>query len=142
METELKPKPPRIVVYEAGRDTQLSENFTSGEFDCHCGCGQTKIDTLLVSQLQAMRNQCGKPIVITSGFRCPKYQQSLRDRGYATSDGISTHERGMAADIEIEGLNGIQIERLARSCGFESVGVGKKFCHVDTRDYKRRWFYS
>lgn len=43
--------------------------------------------------LQPIRDAYGKPIVVTSGYRCPKLNKAVG--GVATSE----HQKGMAADI-------------------------------------------
>lgn len=62
--------------------------------------------------------------------------------GLSTSKGISQHELGNAADIMCQGLSGDDLERIARTVGFESVGVAEKWIHVDTRTGYRRWEYG
>ena len=48
--------------------------------------------------LQPVRDHFGKPVKITSGFRCPAVNQATG--GSATSD----HCKGQAVDFEIDGL--------------------------------------
>ena len=77
------------------------------------------------------------------GYRCARYQEILRRKGFETSTGISQHELGRAADITCHGLNGNDLEVYAREAGFKAVGVGARFIHVDLRDdVERRWEYK
>jgi hypothetical protein len=55
---------------------QLSKNFNSIEFACPC-CGRWKVDPELVQKLQQLRDHLGYPIIITSGYRCPRYNNSI-----------------------------------------------------------------
>lgn len=121
----------------------LSTHFQSKEFNCPCSkCDKLVINTDLIDLLEKIRDIVQNPIKINSGYRCANYQQELRDRGYETSLGTSSHEMGNAADLAIIGYNGIQLEGIARNAGFKAVGVGKDFIHVDLRaDKDRRWLY-
>ena len=132
----------RIVLYARGKATPVSDHFKSKEFDCPCGCAPTRIDTLLVGQLELIRSIVLRPVVITSAYRCPEYQDDLRKRGYETAVGVSTHNLGMAADLTVAGMTGQELLAAARRAGFICVGVGNFWIHVDTRlDKKREWGY-
>lgn len=130
-----------IIEYPSGKRIQISNNFYSSEFDCPCGCATTKISKILVQRLQMLRNKIGKAIAINSGYRCAAYQQNLKERGYETAKGTSTHELGTAADVRAD-LSGLDLEAAARAVGFTSVGVAGSWCHVDTREGVRRWEYA
>lgn len=85
---------------------KLSENFTLGEMIASDTAKKLKIDNtptlvdiyhleeLCKMLLQPIRNAYGKPIKVTSGFRCRKLNQAVG--GSATS----AHLRGYAADIK------------------------------------------
>lgn len=52
--------------------------------------------------LDELRERCGFPFKITSGFRTEAYQEDLRRRGYKTAKkGTSPHLEGIAADVAI-----------------------------------------
>ncbi|MFZ7134357.1 MAG: D-Ala-D-Ala carboxypeptidase family metallohydrolase [Eubacteriales bacterium] len=55
---------------------QLTKNFNEKEFACPC-CGKTVINMDIVNKLQKLRDFIGFPIVITSGYRCDKYNKSI-----------------------------------------------------------------
>lgn len=75
-------------------------NFKDSEFKCPCGCGsKTGVDTALLVILQTVRNKYKKPVNITSGIRCQKYNDSL-DGSVTNSD----HVKGCAADFYIAGV--------------------------------------
>jgi len=132
------------MIYTKGKSIQLSTHFLSKEFDCPCtDCKETKIEGLLVSQLEAMRTILGSKLQITSGFRCEDYQNQLKLRGYETATGISQHTLGNAADVTNGVSTGLELEEAARRAGFLAVGVGKHWVHVDLRNDKTRsWKYS
>ncbi len=72
--------------------------FEFGEFACRC-CGQLpisvreNIEALVKEVLDPARERLGRPIVVNSGYRCPKHNKEVG--GVANSQ----HMRGEAADI-------------------------------------------
>ncbi len=92
--------------------TALSWNdikyFKKSEFNCKCGCGLNNIDLKLVKILDEIREYFGKPMQITNGCRCQKYNDSLRG-----SIKNSKHVQGKATDIWI---NGIRKAELLSKC--------------------------
>ena len=89
-----------------------------------------------------MREAYGRPLTVTSGFRCADKQAALRAAlppGH-TAVGKSTHELGEAADVR--GPNSATLLPLLEA-EFEAIGIAKTFYHVDLRvGKKRRWNYS
>jgi uncharacterized protein YcbK (DUF882 family) len=121
----------------------ISEHFSVAEFRCPCSqCVSILLDTDLITKLEAVRAEIGKPLRINSGYRCSNYQSELRLRGYETSTGRSTHEDGGAADCMAEPLTGLELETAARKAGFTSIGIGGTWIHCDIRPGNRRWVYS
>jgi zinc D-Ala-D-Ala carboxypeptidase len=121
---------------------QLTENFTDDEFKCPC-CGQF-IDSLpfraFLAKLQDARNIAGTPFVITSGYRCPKHNAEVGGKA------DSSHLKGIAVDIRTH----ISPDRFAIingliKAGFERVGIGSNFIHVDMDTVKPQrlmWIYG
>jgi zinc D-Ala-D-Ala carboxypeptidase len=103
-------------------------NFKAAEFLCsHCkGEG---ITPALLDKLQAMRTEYGKPMTITSGYRCPQHPIE------AKKDTPGAHALGMAADIGVQGAEAHRVLALAFKHGFSGIGVQQKgtgrFIHVD-----------
>lgn len=129
--------------YPKSKKIPLSAHFDSSEFDCGCShCKETWIEQCLVERLESLRDVLGCPILINSGYRCGHHQGELRERGYPTAKGKSTHEMGMAADITTGRHNSDQLEDAARKAGFKAVGIGDGWVHVDSRDdCERKWTY-
>lgn len=113
-------------------DFPLTENFNLREFQCSC-CGQVKIHPKLVEMLQVLREKVGRPVIITSGYRCPSRNMAV---GGALQ---SYHMRGMAADIKVPGVSISRLAQLAESLGFNGIGLYPGFVHVDIRNGKARW---
>jgi uncharacterized protein YcbK (DUF882 family) len=105
-------------------------NFSAKEFQCsHCGAGGIREE--VVAKLQAMRIEYGKPMKITSGYRCPQHPIE------AKKSVPGAHALGLAADIGVEGAEAHRILGLAFLQGFNGIGVQQKgtgrFIHVDIR---------
>lgn len=94
----------------------------------------------LKTLLDAVREEFGKPIVVTSGYRNEVHNKRV---GGAKA---SQHLTGKAADIRPQDSSKEELDRLYEiACKhFKAVGDGRSrgFVHVDTRDDKeRRWDY-
>lgn len=116
--------------------TQLSKNFTSQEFVCHCGCGGCDIDPKLIDNLQKLRDLIDKPITIVSGFRCKTHNSAC---GGARN---SQHMLGTAADIQVIDLQPEAVAKAAEKiAAFHGGGIGvyKTWVHVDIRHGMARW---
>lgn len=106
-------------------------NFKPAEFRCsHCGADGIKEGVL--EKLQALRTEYGKPMRITSGYRCPKHPNEV------TKTTPGAHALGLAADIGVDGAEAHRILGLAFKHGFTGIGVQQKgsgrFIHVDIRN--------
>lgn len=128
-----------VIIYQRGDKTALTKNFTRSEFDCPCGCSTQMVDPELAEKLQRIRDALGKPIKITSGYRCLKRNQAV---GGGTN---SRHRYGMAADWRLKdrSVNPVALGIIAQAVGFGGVGIywyaGNAFCHADTRGTKATW---
>lgn len=112
--------------------TQLSAHFSDSEFQCPC-CGKAEMNPEHIRRLQELRELCGYPIRVTSGYRCQAHNSTLQG-----SSPTSKHMLGLAADIcpaEGQDLNSF-IETIRESNLFAGVGIyrGRGFVHVDSRD--------
>jgi uncharacterized protein YcbK (DUF882 family) len=134
-----------LITWTRGNSRPIATHFNAKEFTCSCGvCTHQRIEGDLIKKLEEVREIYGKPIKITSGFRCAVKQAALRKAGYETAVGISTHEEGKAADI-----TGDDIAQLAAAVKqvFTAYGIAKTFIHVDLRPphadgTPRTWTYS
>lgn len=105
----------------------LSANFSRAEFACKCGCGADNVSSVLVDQLQRLRNFLRRPIVITSGVRCASYNARVGGKP------DSAHLTGDAADLAcIASHTRWQMKRLIYQWQlFNRIGTGDTFLHVD-----------
>lgn len=127
--------------YKKGQKTKLSNNFTSLEFDCHGNgcCSETIINPKLVEYVQKIRDHFGKPITVTSGYRCLVHNRNV---GGATG---SRHSKGDAADIVVQGVAPREVAQYAETIGIKGIGLYETsadghFTHIDTRDVKSFWY--
>lgn len=111
---------------------KLSRNFTVKEFACQDGTDQVLIDLDLVAILQAMRDQLGTPITITSGYRTLSHNAAV---GGAPN---SFHTKGQAADIVVSSKTTAETAACAEAVGALGVlrYITDGFVHVDTRTTK------
>lgn len=62
---------------------QVSEHFSELELMCHCGrhtCLDHVIDIKLVDLLERIRAAVGKPVNVTSCYRCPEHNYEVGAR--------------------------------------------------------------
>jgi uncharacterized protein YcbK (DUF882 family) len=122
---------------------KLTENFNLSEFASKDGSDfpedvKNNLAELAVN-LQVLRDHFGKSITITSGYRSSAHNVKI---GGAKD---SYHVRGMAADIQIQGISPRivynAIELLIKSGKMEEGGLGlyNSWCHYDIRGKKIRW---
>ena len=110
-------------------DWSKYQNFTKREFDCsHCGKNEMQPDFL--QKLQALRSVYGKPMRVTSGYRCPEHPIEAKKAK------PGAHASGCACDIGIDGADAHRLLKLAFAAGFTGIGVQQKgsgrFIHLDT----------
>lgn len=129
-----------IKTYKKGSAEKLSANFKVSEFLCNgtgC-CAEGKIDEKLVKILQQIRDHFGKPVYISSAYRCPVWNKQV---GGVSS---SYHLSGQAADFYIDGVAPAEIAKFAESIGVKGIGLYEEkdgnFVHIDTRNTKSFWY--
>lgn len=125
--------------YKKGKSFQLSKNFCSLEFDCHCKypeCNTTLVDSDLIEALEKLRKKV-KPIHVTCGYRCSRHNQEVKGKSG------SYHLIGKASDIYIEGMDiaslyyyAIDVPEFMKG----GVGIYATFLHVDVRGKTSRWY--
>ena len=100
--------------------------FKLEDFDCQ-ETGENEMSEAFIHCLDELRETCGFPFIITSGYRSPDHSI---EKAKTT---VGTHAQGIAADIKVSGgVERLAIVKHAAALGM-SVGVAKTFVHVDTR---------
>jgi hypothetical protein len=136
---------PLLDTSAAQKDKKLSSSFTVRELTSSGGVSAdvARIDPGLVRCLQRLRDHVGKAVRITSGFRSWKRNKKVYDdRGEAPK--LSQHCSGRAADVQIQGMSGLEIAKAAIDAYGPNLGVGlaPDFAHVDVRGYAEAWAYK
>ena len=103
--------------------------FKSKEFDSPDDPGSgSEMDKLFVARLDQLRDTVGEPLRINSGFRTEKRNASAAVKGKKNS----AHLRGLAADILCTNSKlRFKILLAAVYMGFQRIGIGKTFIHLD-----------
>lgn len=101
--------------------------FDLSEFDCSF-TGENEMDEEFLDLLDDLRDICGFPFIITSGYRSPDHPLEAKKKI------PGTHSDGIAADIEVRGgwQRGAIVQN-AIELGFKGIGVSHDFIHVDLR---------
>jgi len=73
-------------------------HFSEAELACH-HCGVNGCKQSLVDALEAFRAIVGKPVIVSSAYRCPQHNAE------AGGAGRSEHVEGLAADIRVAADN-------------------------------------
>ena len=108
----------------------LSPHFSRFEFFCPC-CGKGEPVPRLVTLLEHLRERVGRPVKITSGYRCPKHNAAV---GGVTD---SPHLQNVAAALAmVDSGHRFALVEAALAVGFQRVGLyrGKKCVHVDVAE--------
>ena len=102
--------------------------FKVEDFNCQ-ETGENEMCPDFLQKLDALREVCGFPFIITSGYRSPNHSIEAKKAK------PGTHSQGIAADIKVVGgAQRMAIIRNASIMGFNGIGVAKGFVHVDTRE--------
>lgn len=101
--------------------------FAYKEFNCQ-ETGENHMEPEFLSKLDSLREYCGFPFVITSGYRSPSHPLE------AVKEIPGTHAQGIAADIKTtNSAHRYTLIKGALEHGFTGIGVAGDFIHVDTR---------
>jgi len=97
---------------------------------CPC-CGRCDMDPGQMDAMEWLRAWLDRPLIITSGFRCPGHNADPKVGGAKNSP----HMRGLACDIQVVG--GVQRAEMVGAAfkpdsPFVGIGPAKKFVHLDT----------
>lgn len=115
------------------------KNFTREEFACK-HTGENEIKDELIDFCQELRDECGFPLVVTSGYRSPDHpaEKAKMKPG--------THSRGLAADFAVSGGQARILTQIALRKSRGGVGVSQKgsgrFIHVDVDPKRTGLFWS
>jgi uncharacterized protein YcbK (DUF882 family) len=117
----------------------MFKHFRLEEFNCtHTNANE--MDEAFLHRLDELREKCGFPFKITSGYRDASHPNEV----VKAAPGTGTHCQGIAADIAVSnGVERMNIVHEALKMGFGGIGIAKSFIHVDDRTTTPvLWTYS
>lgn len=124
----------KCYIMDTEANEKVGQHFKVKEFACKDGSQVVFIDDYLVSILDILRNQIGKPVIINSGYRTPEWNAKCGGAKY------SYHMRGMATDIRVNGMNAKEIAKKLNAIVPDECGiiVYNSWVHFDVRTNKYR----
>jgi len=126
---------------------KLSNNITTKDIQCNCGCGFNKISTLLILVLQDIRTHFGKPIHINSRNHsaCRCHDHNISVGGKKDSKHLpDINGVARACDFEVEDIDLDTVHKYVTEKYPTMFGIGKysTFIHIDVGSiYPRRWHF-
>lgn len=126
---------------------KISKNFTVGEFTrsdtaklldiCNDNLSEEVLENikLLVDNiLQPLRDSINRPIVITSGYRCPLLNTAIGSKP------TSQHVMGQACDLKVNGMRPYDVAKRIIDLGlnFDQLILYDSFCHVSYSKRNRK----
>lgn len=113
---------------------RMSKNyFSQKELACQ-HCGEYFFDEDFLSVLNEIRTVYNRPMVVSSGYRCPDHPIEQ------AKDNPGAHAKGKAVDIKVAGQDAIDLVIAAGLNGITRIGVKQKgewndrFIHLDCDD--------
>lgn len=109
-----------------------SKHFPRYELVCKCGCDQALMSEHFMWRLEAIRKEFGKPMRLTSAYRCPDYNDRIARSG---RDG--PHTTGRAIDVAVAASRAVALQKVALAYGMTGFGVRQhgayksRFLHLD-----------
>jgi zinc D-Ala-D-Ala carboxypeptidase len=100
------------------------------QFDLE-GSGEENMDKQFIAYLDELRKRCGFPLVVSSGYRTPAYNNAISTTGLR-----GAHTTGKACDIVVSPENVYRLLCEVFSMGvFTGIGINqkgnKRFVHLD-----------
>jgi len=103
-----------------------TKNFSEKELSCKC-CGDNRMNLAFLEKLQMIRDEYGKPMKLSSAYRCPKHNNNISSSGI---DG--PHTTGRAVDVLVAGEDAYHLLKIVMKHNMTGVGIaGKSFIHID-----------
>ena len=117
------------------KNKMISNHFKRSEFSCKDGCGGDVVDAELITVLEGAREYFGKPVRITSGYRCAVHNRAVGGKA------ASQHLLGKAADITVDGESpgDVCVYFVKKYPDQYGIGLYKAFVHIDVRSQEARW---
>lgn len=96
---------------------------------CSCGCGRMEMDDEFMRMQDEIRLEIGRPLIVTSGYRCPEYNAKVSSTGPT-----GPHTTGRAIDYRADSRLRWEILDAAALRGCSRFGIAAWGIHVDDLD--------
>lgn len=114
---------------EAFWDEDRWPNFSIKELVCKCGCGEVLWDEDVLDDAQAIRNELGHGLTLSSATRCRTHNNAVSSTG-----DTGPHTKG-ALDLAVMGGTAVQVITMASGRGVTGIGIKQhgngRFVHID-----------
>ena len=99
------------------------------------------MDPRFIDDLDDLRERCGFPLIVTSGYRCPDHNDAVSSTGRT-----GPHTTGKATDFGVDRERATIVLEHALQMDFKGIGVNQKgagrFIHLDcARPSRTIWSY-
>jgi zinc D-Ala-D-Ala carboxypeptidase len=123
--------------------------FSKEELQCRCGqfCDfACPMDAEFLDRIDRLRENFGKPLRVTSGYRCPSHNANVSSTGTG-----GPHVSGKAIDFGVSRGDAHALLKIAMSMNFRGIGIAQKgsgrFIHLDDltateTNNMRPWLWS
>lgn len=116
------------------------KNFPATELRCKCPLCNGQLpnycEDWALDKLQAIRDEFGEAMHISSAFRCSAHPSESRKRT------PGTHNKGIAFDVTVPwGAARARLLAIALKHGVKGVGIANGFVHLDFRPDYMSWTY-
>ena len=102
------------------------KHFSQAEFVCSHS-GENRMDSDFLNLLDIVREECGFPLRVTSGYRSPSHPIE------AAKPTPGVHSDGRAVDLYVPSSgHRMKLIEVALSNGIRRIGIAKTFVHLDT----------
>ena len=104
--------------------------FTQAELSCKCGCETYKFDKDFLVILNSIREVCGFPLPVSSGYRCQNHPIE-RNKEHP-----GEHTQGLAVDIKVSGWKAYDLLKIALDHDIRRIGISqsgdrdRRFIHL------------
>lgn len=121
------------------KEEKKSNYFSESELACKCGrkeCDAAPFSSKLLGIMNSIREEYGKPIIVTSARRCAEHNEKVMGKPN------SKHLLGEAIDIKMTMEDLVPFLALVSDKGIRGVGIANGWLHLDIRKGRyRSWFY-
>ena len=102
-------------------------------------CGEEGVQQWALDKLQLIRDDYGKPMYLTSAYRCDQHPNER------VKSKPGTHNKGVAFDVfASDGIAKGKLLELALKHGAKGIGIANNFIHIDfdlEREHLTVWSY-